>query len=127
LLRRTIDPVAFQHRLDQFLDKQRHAVSALNDLVDERLRKRFAAGDVADQRYAFTSAEAIEHHAGDVRLAGPRRLKVGAVGDDQENREHLHALDGEREQFERGGIAPLRILEDHHDRSLAREAFELLD
>jgi len=34
-------------------------------------------------------------------------------------------LDGEVEQFARGGVNPMRILEDHDDRLLTRQIFEL--
>ena len=69
---------AFEHRLGQFLDEQRHAVGALDDLLEQRLRQRLAAGDVLDQRHALAPAEAVERHGGDVRLAGPGRLEVRA-------------------------------------------------
>ena len=87
LLHRLVELFALEHRLGQFLDEQRHAVGALDDLLEQRLRQRLAAGDVLDHRHALAPAEAVERHGGDVRLARPGRLEVGAEGDEQQDRQ----------------------------------------
>ena len=89
LLRRLVELLAFQHRLGQFLDEQRHAVGALDDLLEQRGRQRLAAGDVLHHRHALAPAEAVERHGGDVRMADPRRLEIGAVRDDQQDRQRI--------------------------------------
>ena len=45
--------LALEHRLGQLFDEQRHAVGALDDLVEQLRRQRNAAGDVVDQRRAL--------------------------------------------------------------------------
>ena len=127
LLRRLVELLAFHHGLGQFLDEQRHAVGALDDLLEQGCRQRLAAGDVLDHRHALAPAEAVERHGGHVRMADPRRLEIGAVRDDQQHRQRMQALDGEREQLERSRVAPLRVLEHHQQRAAAGEDREPLD
>ena len=79
--------LAFEHRFGQLLDEQRHAVGALDDLVEKLRRQRFAAGDVLDQRRARALREPVERQHGDMRLAGPRRLEIRSEGDDKKNRQ----------------------------------------
>jgi hypothetical protein len=50
---------AFEHRLRQFLDEQRHAVGALDNLYDELIREPGIAGEALDQSYAVAFAKAI--------------------------------------------------------------------
>ena len=50
--------LAFQHGLGQLLDEQRHAVGALDDLVEHAGRQRLAAGDVIHQRQPLAAARA---------------------------------------------------------------------
>ena len=57
---RSLLPGAFQHRLGQFLDEQRHAVGALDDLRDDLGGERRIAGQPLHQRRAVASAEPIE-------------------------------------------------------------------
>ena len=72
---------AFQHRLGQLLDKERHPVGALDDLGDDLGGERGIAGQLLHQRLAVAFAEPIERQARDVGAAAPGRLKFGAKGD----------------------------------------------
>ena len=63
----------------------------------------------------------------DLRLAGPGRLELGAERHDQQHRQAADPLDDEVEQLARGRVDPMRVLEDHDHRLLARQAFELPD
>jgi hypothetical protein len=59
--------------------------------------------------------------------AGPSWLELGAEHYDQQHRQVADALDGEVEQLARGRIDPMRVVEDHQHRSLARQTVELPD
>ena len=51
---------ALQDALGQFLDKQRHAVGALDDLADDVIGQRLAAGDLRYQSGPVAPVQAIE-------------------------------------------------------------------
>ena len=72
--------VAFQNAFGQFLDKQGHAVRAVDDLGDDLLGERLAAGDPCDQSRPIAPVEAIERQHRHPGLAGPGRLELRAVG-----------------------------------------------
>ncbi len=74
---------ALQDALGQFLDKQWHAVGAIDDLGDDLVRQYLAAGDLLDQGGPVMPVQAIEHQHADLRLAGPGRLEFGAERHDQ--------------------------------------------
>ena len=67
---------AFQHRLGQLLDKQRHSIRPFDDLGDNIARQHFVAGDALDQRGAFATGEPIENKRRDVCLSRPRRTET---------------------------------------------------
>jgi hypothetical protein len=64
---------------------------------------------------------------GNLRLADPGRLELGAERHDQQHRQAAHSLDGEIEQLARGRVDPMCVLENHYRRLLARQTFELPD
>jgi hypothetical protein len=74
-----------QHALGQFLDKQRHAVGAIDDLGEDFIGQCLVAGDLLDQNGPVIPVEAIERHHADLRLAGPRHLELGAESHDQQH------------------------------------------
>src|SRR5215467_4115717 len=55
-----------------------------------------------------------------MRSRRSRRLGLRAEGDEQQDRQGAETLDGEVEQFARGRIDPMCVLEDHHNRLLPR-------
>ena len=71
--------------------------------------------------------EAIERQHRDLRLAGPRGLELWAERHDQQRGKVADPLDDEIEQLARGRVDPMRVLEDHDHRLLARQAFDLPD
>ena len=89
----------FQHCLGQFLDEQRHAIGALDDLGDDLAAERRVAGDAENQRANLPTAEPVQREARHMRLAAPRRLKLRPKGDDQQHRQVLDPLDHQIEQF----------------------------
>jgi hypothetical protein len=60
-----------------------------------------------------------------MRLASPGLLKFRPEGDDQQDRQPARAVERQFEQFARGRVDPMRILEDHQNRLAPRESFEL--
>ena len=66
------------HRLGQFLDKERHPVGALDDLVDDIRRQRpEIAGEPSHERRSFIAAEPVQRDHRHLRLADPGRLELG--------------------------------------------------
>jgi len=104
---------ALQHALGQFLDKQRDAVGAIGDLVDNLIGQCLAAGDLLDQCGPVMSVQTIERQHRYLRPAGPGPLELEAKRHDQQHRQTARPLDGEVEQFARGRIDPMRVLEEH--------------
>ena len=117
------DPVvaiaAFEHRLGQLLDEQRHAVGALDDLVDDLAGETGIAGEPLDQRRAVAPAEPVQRQRRHMRLAAPGVLKLGAEGDDEQDRQPRYPIERQVEQFARGRVDPMRVLENHQDRPAA--------
>ena len=118
---------AFQHRLGQLLDKQRHAVGALDDLRDDIGGERGIAGQLLHQRLAVAFAEPIERQTRDVGAAAPGRLEFGTKGDHQQHRQLPHPVDGQIQELARGRIDPVGVLEYHQHRPVPRLGFELAE
>jgi hypothetical protein len=74
-------PGAFQHRLGQFLDKERHPIGALNDLTDDLGGERRIAGQLVHQRLAVAFAEPIELEVckGWVKAPSPERAATARL------------------------------------------------
>ena len=60
-----------------------------------------------------------------MRLAGPGLLKLWPKGDDQQDRQPARAVDRQVEQFARGRVDPVGVLEDHQNGLAPRDGFEL--
>jgi len=112
---------ALQDALGQFFDKQRHAIGALDDLGDDLIWQRPAAGDLLDQSSTLAPVQAIEGQHRHLRLTGPGRLELGAERHDQQHRQIRSPLDYKVEQLARGRVDPMHVLENHHQRLLARQ------
>src|SRR5262249_60738488 len=112
---------SLQDGLGQRLDKRRHAVGAVGNRKDDLIGQRLAAGDLRYQSGAVTSVETVESQHADLRLAGPRRLKLEAERHDQQYRQAADVLDGKVEQLPRGGGEPMRILPYHDHRLFVRQ------
>ena len=117
----------FQHGLGQFLDEQRHAVGLGDDLRHHFGRQLAAAGHALDQGLGLAAVEPAERHRGDVGQALPGRLEFRPEGDQQQHRQTPDPLDREIEQFERGRIGPMCVLEQHQHRLLLRQTFHLIE
>ena len=65
-----------QHRLRHFLDEQRNAVGALDDVLPDVRRQRLIAGNAVDHGGDFALRQPIESECGDMRPSNPRRLEL---------------------------------------------------
>ena len=102
------------HSLGQFLDKERHPVGALDDLVDNIRRQcPEIAGEPTHERRPFAAAEPVQRDHRHLRPSDPGWLELGAVGCNQQHRHIRDPLDSEVEQLARGRIDPMQVLEDH--------------
>lgn len=118
---------ALQHAFGQFLDKQWHAIGAIDDLIDDVIGQRVAAGNLRYQSAPIAPVQAIEGQHCHQWLAGRGRLELGSEGHDQQHRQVADALNSEVEQFARSRIKPMRVFEDHRGRLLVRQTLELAD
>ena len=73
---------ALQDILGQFLDKQWHAVGAIDDLGDNIIGQCLA-GDLGHQSGPIAPIQAVEDKGRHVWLAGTGWLELGAERDDQ--------------------------------------------
>ena len=91
---------AFQHRLGQFLNEQRHAIGASENLVHHLLRQCLAACHPLDQCRAVASAKACERDRHHVRVIRPRRREFGPGSDEQQYPKLRHVLHYGGEQLQ---------------------------
>jgi hypothetical protein len=60
-----------------------------------------------------------------MRVAAPGWLKFRAEGDDEQHRQLPHPVDGQIQQFARGRVDPMSVLEHHQHRPLPCQRCEL--
>ena len=123
---RGLESAQLEHRLGELLDIEGHAVGPGDDMVEDLGRQLPAAGHLLDQRRRLAVAEMGEGERGDVRKTRPGRHETGPVGDQQQDRHALNAIDHQMEQLARRGVDPVCVLEQ--DQQGARgEALQLLE
>jgi hypothetical protein len=120
------EQATLNHRLGQFLDKERHSVG-LGDDLRRHLGGQRPAGDMLGQGLDLGGRQAIECYAGDAREAGPWRFVFRSEGDQHQYRQSADPFDRQIEHFERTRIGPVDVLEQHQDRLLPRQSFELIE
>jgi hypothetical protein len=98
-LRSRDEQALLEHRLGQFLDKERHPVG-LGDNLRRHLRRQRPAGDMLGKGLDFGGCQAVERDAGDVLEPGPRRLVFRPEGDQHQYRQGADALNRQIEHFE---------------------------
>ena len=119
--------VAFKNRLCELLDEQRVAVGLGDNLVHHFGRQRVAVGDLRNNGFNIAAVEAPELYDADIRQTHPWRLEFRPKRKKSKGRYLAQSIDHEIEQFERGGIGPMRVLEQEQDRFLTREPFKLIE
>jgi hypothetical protein len=100
--------VGLDHRTRQFLDEQRDAVAALDDLWRELLRQCPVAGDSPDHFGAGARVEAAQGQGPHLWLAAPWRLEFGSKGQNQRHRQAFRSVYEQIEQFARAGSIQCR-------------------
>src|SRR5882724_9006063 len=111
----------FEDRFRQFLDEQRYALRAAENGFDDDWRQRPFTCRHLDELPGCWPPEAIEAKQRDVREIRPRRLLVRPQGDDEKDRQNPDPVHHSFEQLRRRRIEPMRVLQDHEHRQLARK------
>jgi hypothetical protein len=111
--------------LGQLLNKERRAIGAINNLVDDFLGQRFAASHMADDINALFGRQPAEAEEAHVRTADPWQRKFWSKGDDHQNPSRRDPIDGQVKRIPRRGVAPMHVLPHHQHRLLLRWSLEL--
>ena len=114
-----------QHRLGHLLHEQRNAVGALDDVLPDVRREQLVAGDAVDHGVDFALRQPIDGERGHVRPSDPGRLEFRPERHDQQHAKARDPVHHPAERFQAGGVGPMRILEDHQHRILARQRLHL--
>ena len=100
----------------QFLDKQRYAIGAAGDLIENRLRKSAGARNAGRDRPDCGVPQPIEHEPRDHRMSRKCRLSIRTA---REQHHHARAVDPvqpELKHFQRGRVYPVCVLNDNEHR-----------
>jgi hypothetical protein len=89
----------FKHRLSQLFDEQRHAVGALDDVVDDLTGETGIACEPVDQRSAIVHSESMQRQDRHMRLIAPGVLKFRAESDYEQDRQPRQPLNREVKQL----------------------------
>ena len=114
-----------QHRLGHFLDEQRNAIGAFDNVVPDVRRQRLVADDAVDHGGDFALAKPIEGKGGYVRPSNPRRFKLRSVRDDQQRAQSSYTVHRSTEGFQASWVGPVGILKNHQHRILAAQRLHL--
>ena len=87
--------------------------------------KELVAGDAVDHGVDFALRQPIDGERGHVRPSDPRRFEFRPERHDQQRAKTRDPVDRPTERFQAGRVGPMRILEDHQHRILARQRFHL--
>src|SRR6266516_4096644 len=90
---------AFEHHLGQFLDEQRHAVGAGENLVHHLLGQRLAAGDPLDYGRSVWSAKPRKGDGRDMRVIWPGWCELWPCSDEEQHSKLRHPIHYDREQL----------------------------
>jgi hypothetical protein len=82
----------FQHRLGHFLNEQRDAVSALDNVLPNALRQRLIARDAVDYGSDFVLPKPVEREGSHAGLSDPRRLELWPERHDQQHTEAWYSV-----------------------------------
>ena len=113
--------------LIKLFDEQWHASGALKiSSTISRERPALPASPSTSTALSLAPAQLIQRQHRHLRLDAPGVPKLGAEGDDQQDRQQPYAIECKVEQFPRGRIYPMRVLEYHQDRPALSQGFELV-
>ena len=96
-----------------------------DDLIAHCLRQTRPAGHAIDQGIGLAPIEPTEGLHGYRRMIDPGELRVGPRCDHQQQSHVPDLLDDAGQQFQRGGIRPVQVLDDREHRGFVSQPFEL--
>jgi hypothetical protein len=114
-----------QNGLGHFLDEQRDAVSALDDVFSDAGGQRLVADDAVDHDVDVALRQPIDREECHMRSPDPRRCKLGPEGHDQQHAMARNAVNRPTERLQARGVGPVHILDDHQHRIGARQDLHL--
>ena len=83
------------------------------------------ADDAVDHGVDFALRQPIDGEGGHVRPSDPGRLEFRPERHDQQHAKTRDPVHRPTERFQAGGVGPMRVLEDHQHRTLARQRLHL--
>jgi len=95
--------------------------------LSDMLWQRLVAGDLLDQGHHFAGSEPVDRQRRHMRPPDPRRGELRPEGHEQQNPERVDLVHQPAEHFQARRIGPMRVLEDHQDRRVARDHLGLAD
>ena len=103
----------FQHGLGHFLNEQRNAISALDNVLSNTLRQWLVAGDAVNHCAHFALIEAIEAECSDVGSSDPGRLEFPSVWTISNTPSPLQPINCATERLQARWVDPMHVLENH--------------
>jgi hypothetical protein len=99
--------------------------SALDDVLSDVRRQQLVADDAVDHGADVSLCQTVDRQRGHMRLSDPGRLELRPERHDQQHAKARDPVHRATERFQAGGVAPVRILEDHEHGAGARQGFQL--
>jgi len=115
-----LEQVRLQHGLGEFFHEQRHAIGLRHDLLQHCGRQGLAARHPRHHLSALLAGKAVQGEVGELGPGRPRRVKLGAKGQHEEEPGRWHLVDAEPEQLQRRGVGPVQVFPHHQDRLALR-------
>ena len=95
----------FQYRLRHFLDEQRNAICALDNVLQHACRKGLIADDAFNHGGDFALPQPVDGESGHVRPSNPGRIEVWPEGNYQQHAKVPNAVHRSPQHFQaRGSI-----------------------
>ena len=114
-----------EHRLREFFDEQRDAARLLEDRMHDGSRQGAFTQHRAQEAGAGCSVKRFERDRR-AALNSPGRREFGPVRHQQEHPHPRHTVDEHRQEIERRGVGPMRVLQQDQDRRGEQGAFSCL-
>jgi hypothetical protein len=114
-----------QHRLRHLLDKQRDAVSALDNVLPDVRWKKLVTDDPVDHCADVAFCQSINRESGDVRASKPRWIELWSERHEKQHRKGAYPVNYPTKHFQARRVAPMDILEDHQHRTAVCQRLNL--
>ena len=114
---RLVFGIRLKHGLRHFLDEQRNAVRALDDVLPDVCRDVPHADDAIDHGADLVWWQPVDRERRHVRPSGPWRHEFRPRRHDQQHGQRCDPINHPTERLKAGRIDPMCILEDHEHRT----------